>query len=139
MVAVFYSLQQCMRNIVIEDKRMEQTQRKLSDTVVKEAIVLVMPYFSVKSQWVAIYRILVDYLDYPSEIAAFFKRITHIMHGTHTSFAPDYQAIQKPLAASSILQKHYRYWLTFKPVKGDRIFGRQKMIAEEFMRALGIK
>ena len=114
LVAMFYSMQQCLRDIVIEDKRMEQTQRLLSDTVVRDAIISVMPYFSVRSQWVAIYRILVDYLDYPSEIAAFFKRINHLMRGTHTTFAPDYQSIQKPLAASGILQKPYHHVRTLE-------------------------
>ena len=134
-----YSLLKCGIDFAIVEETTETYKKQFSDNQIKEAIISVMPYFSVKSQWVAIYRILVDFMDYPSEITAFFKRINHIMHGTHISFAPDYQAIQKPLAASSILQKHYRHWLAFEPVKGDRIFERQRMIAEKFMHALGIQ
>ena len=96
------------------------------------------PFFSVKSQWVAIYRILVDYYGFPEEVAAFCSRISKMMRGTEAYFTIDYQSVQKPVAANGILQKPYIQWKVFSAKKGDRVFSRQKMIAERLLKALGI-
>ena len=97
-----------------------------------------MPFFSVRSQWVAVYRILVDYYGFPKEVAAFCSRISKMMRGTEVYFTIDYQSVQKPLAANGILQKPYIQWKVFSAKKGDRVFSRQKMIAERLLKALGI-
>ena len=97
-----------------------------------------MPFFSVRSQWVAVYRILVDYYGFPEEVAAFCNRISKLIRGTEVYFTIDYQSVQKPLAANRILQKPYIQWKVFCAKKGDRVFSRQKMIAERLLKALGI-
>ena len=80
----------------------------------------VMPFFSVRSQWVAVYRILVDYYGFPEEVAAFCNRISKLIRGTEVYFTIDYQSVQKPLAANGILQKPYSQWQVFCAKKGDR-------------------
>ena len=54
-------LQKLVPGIVIIEDETQQEHRLLSDDEIREAILSVMPFFSVRSQWVAVYRILVDY------------------------------------------------------------------------------
>ena len=54
-------LQKLVPSIVIIEDETQQEHWLLSDDEIREAILSVMPFFSVRSQWVAIYRILVDY------------------------------------------------------------------------------
>ncbi len=122
-------LQKLVPGIVIIEDETQQEHWLLSDDEIREAILSVMPFFSVKSQWVAIYRILVDYYGFPEEVAAFCSRISKMI---------DYQSVQKPLAANRILQKPYIQWKVFCAKKGDRVFSRQKMIAERLLKALGM-
>jgi hypothetical protein len=61
-----------------------------------------------------------------------------MMRGTEVYFTIDYQSVQKPLAANGILQKPYSQWQVFRAKKGDRVFSRQKMIAERLLKALAI-
>lgn len=131
-----YSLRGIISGIEIIDKTNEHIMRALTDLEIQTAIMNVMRYFSVSSQWVAIYRILVDYHHFPADISLFYKRMCQLMHGTRPDYPPDYQSIQKPLAASGILQKSFEHWEQFTPPKGDRVFSRQKMIADKFMQAL---
>lgn len=129
-------LQVCGINFVIVDEISAVGHKILSDDEIKCAIKAVMPFFTVSSQWVAIFRILVDYHHFPADISLFYKRMCQLMHGTRPDYPPDYQSIQKPLAASGILQKSFEHWEQFTPPKGDRVFSRQKMIADKFMQAL---
>lgn len=133
---LIYSLQKCGLEFIIVEDHSNQENWLLSDDEIKGAILDVMPFFSVKSQWVAVYRILVDYCGFPNEIAAFCKRISKLMRGTKLCFPIDYQSIQKPLAAKSILQKPYRHWKMYCIKKGDRFFARQMMTAERLLKAL---
>ena len=49
-------LQKLVPGIVIVEEETRQEHWLLSDDEMREAILSVMPFFSVKSQWVAIYR-----------------------------------------------------------------------------------
>ena len=131
-------LQKLVPGMVIIEDESQQEHWLLSDDEIREAILSVMPFFSVRSQWVAVYRILVDYYGFPEEVTAFCNRISKLMRGTEVSFTIDYQSVQKPLAANGILQKPYSQWQVFCAKKGDRVFSRQKMIAERLLKALGI-
>ena len=115
-------LQKLVPGIVIIEDKTQQEHRLLSDDEIREAILSVMPFFSVRSQWVAVYRILVDYYGFPEEVTAFCNRISKLMRGTEVSFTIDYQSVQKPLAANGILQKPYSQWQVFCAKKGDRVF-----------------
>ena len=53
-------LQGCGINFVIVDEISAVGHKIMSDDEIKCAIKAVMPFFSVSSQWVAIFRILVD-------------------------------------------------------------------------------
>ena len=130
-------LQKLVPGIVIIEDKTQQEHRLLSDDEIREAILSVMPFFSVRSQWVAVYRILVDYYGFPEEVTAFCNRISKLMRGTEVSFTIDYQSVQKPLAANGILQKPYSQWQVFCAKKGDRVVTRQKMQAERVVKALG--
>ena len=107
-----------------------------SDEEIAQAIKSVMAYFSVKAQWVAIYRVLVDYYGFPKELTSFCQRIKLIMKGVSCEYSCDYQSIQKPLASCGILQKHYSKWQEFIAKKGDRVFPRQKKIADKLLELL---
>ena len=61
-------LQKLVPGIVIIEDKTQQEHRLLSDDEIREAILSVMPFFSVRSQWVAVYRILVDYYGFPEEV-----------------------------------------------------------------------
>ena len=131
-----YNLQGCGIDLKIEVKISTERHKILSDEDIKDAIKAVMPFFTVSSQWVAIFRILVDYHGFPADITAFHKRVSQLLHGIHLDYPLDYQSVQKPLAASSILQKKFDDWRQYHPQKGDRVFPRQKMIADRFLLAL---
>lgn len=130
------SLQRCGLDFVIVNDVQQQEHLLPSDDEVRDAILCVMPHFSVGSQWVAVYRVLVDFCGFPAELTAFCSRITQLMRGTGVHFPIDYQSLQKPLAANAILQKCYRQWQVYVAKKGDRFFRRQMMIAERFLAAL---
>ena len=131
------SLQKCGLKFVIVDETSKTVHRKLSDKECREAIRLLSCSFTVSTQWVAVYRILVDFYGYPSDMSAFCSKIEALMKGVKLTFPCNYQAIQKPLASNSILQKHYCKWLEYKAQKGDRVFPRQKMIADKLFELLG--
>ena len=135
---LMYNLQKCGMGVVIVEESTKHEHWLLSEDEIKAAILKVMPYFSVSSQWVAVYRVLVDFCGYPEELSAFCKKIARMMFGSQLRFAIDYQSLQKPLAANGILQKSYNQWQEYVPQKGDRFFARQKMIAEKLLKALGI-
>jgi hypothetical protein len=84
-------LQKLVPGIVIIEDETLQEHWLLSDDEIKEAILSVMPFFSVRSQWVAVYRILVDYYGFPEEVAAFCSRISKLMRGAEIYFTIDYQ------------------------------------------------
>ena len=83
----------------------------LSNEDVVTALMEVMPLMSFDNQWVALYRILVDYCDYPSEIQAFCDQTDSCLAGRKLSHPCRYQNIQKYL--TGILAKPYKQWLSY--------------------------
>lgn len=134
--SLIYSLQKCGLEFIIVEDHSKQELWLLSDDEIKAAILEVTSSFSVKTQWVAVYRILVDYCGFPTEVAAFCERINKLMRGTKLCFSIDYQSVQKPLAAKSILRKPYSQWKVYYSKNGDRFFARQRMTAERLLKAL---
>ena len=130
------SLQKNGLDLVIVEETSRQVHRKLSDDEFRAAIKLVLGYFAVSTQWVAVYRVLVDFYGFPSEMSSFCSRIAQLMKGVKMEFPCDYQSIQKPLAASAILQKHYSLWQEYRTKKDDRAFPRQKLIADKLLEVL---
>ena len=107
-----------------------------SEEEIRDAILKVLAYFAVKSQWVAVYRILVDYCGFPSEVKSFCQRIKLLMRGYDCKFTCNYQSVQKSLASKRILQKPYSDWEGYVVKDGERFFARQKMIADKLFELL---
>ena len=136
MRAVVYGLQKCGLDFAIVEEENKQAHRVLSDDEFRDAICMVLPSFTVGTQWVAVYRILVDFYGFPKAYDIFCTKIENLMKGVNLSFPCNYQAIQKPLASHAILQKHYNQWKVYVAKKGDRFFPRQKKIAEKLFELL---
>lgn len=126
----------CGVEFVLIDETSKKVHRKLSDNEYREAIREVSFSFTVSTQWVAVYRILVDFYGYPLDMSAFCSKIEVLMKGVKLTFPCDYQSIQKPLSSCAILQKHYSKWQEYVAKKGDRVFPRQKMIADKLLELL---
>lgn len=109
-----------------------------SDDEVVKAIVELQAYFGVKTQWTAVYRVLVDYCGWESDIAKFCMRMESLLKDRHISYPCDYQAIQKPLAHNRILRKSFEKWKKYQVPKGDYVFSRQMFIAKKLLELLFI-
>ena len=105
-------------------------EMNLSNEDVVSALMEVMPLMSFDNQWVALYRILVDYCDYPSEIQAFCDQIDNSLAGRKLARPCRYQNIQKFL--TGILAKPYKQWLSYD-ASNDTGFKRQKRVADQFL------
>ena len=133
---VVYGLLKCGLKFVIVEDEAKQVHRLLSDDEYITAIRKVLSSFTVGTQWVAVYRILVDFYGFPVAYDAFCAKIGKRMNVVNLTFPCDYQAIQKPLASYAILQKHYDQWKVFVAKKNDRFFPRQKRIADMLFELL---
>ena len=136
MKAVIYSLQKCGLDFVIVEEDTKHVHRLLSDNELRIAICRVLAGFTVGTQWVAVYRILVDFYNFPEAYDAFCTKIEKLMKGVNPTFPCDYQTIQKPLSSHAILQKHYNQWKEYNAKKEDRFFPRQKKIADMLFELL---
>ena len=121
------------RASMVDEKGGKQVCRK-SDDEIAQAIEQLLKEFAVKAQWVAVYRVLVDYYGFPSAFKEFCKRIQKMMPHYKGSFACDYQTIQKGVC--DILAKPYEKWKEHTPQNDERSFIRQRCTAERFMLLL---
>lgn len=109
-----------------------------SDDEVAEAVIDVVGNFGVCTQWTAVYRVLVDFCGWDSDIAKFSKRMNRLLKNVRMSHECTYQSIQKPLAQNSILRKNFQEWKQYRVPVGDRVFSRQMTIAEKLLKRLSI-
>ena len=109
-----------------------------SDDEVAKAVIVVVGQFGVCTQWTAVYRVLVDFCGWESDIAKFSLRMNILLKDVRMKHRCTYQSIQKPLSSSSILRKNYQEWKKYKAPKGDRVFPRQMFIAENLLKLLSI-
>ena len=109
-----------------------------SDDEVAKAVIVAAGFFGVGSQWTAIYRVLVDFCGWESDIAAFCHRMNTLLYNVTLQYPCNYQAIQKPLSANRILRKDFQEWKKYKIPEGDRVFPRQMFIAEKLLKLLSI-
>ena len=110
-----------------------------SNEEIARAVLEAVRLFGVGAQWTAVYRVLVDYCGWDSDVAAFCRRMNLIINGAKLDYACNYQAIQKPLAANAILRKEFAHWRRYHAPKGDRVFPRQMFIAEKLLKLLSIQ
>ena len=109
-----------------------------SDDEVAKAVIVAAGIFGVGSQWTAVYRVLVDFCGWESDIAAFCHRMNTLLYNVTLQYPCNYQAIQKPLSANRILRKDFQEWKKYKVPEGDRVFPRQMFIAEKLLKLLSI-
>jgi hypothetical protein len=109
-----------------------------SDDEVATAVIEVVGDFGVCTQWTAVYRVLVDFCGWDSDIAKFSKRMNRLLKNVRMSHECTYQSIQKPLAQNSILRKNFLEWKKYRIPDGDRVFSRQMTIAEKLLKRLSI-
>ena len=109
-----------------------------SDDEVAKAVIEVAGYFGVSTQWTAVYRVLVDFCGWDSDIAKFSKRMNTLLRDVHLKHPCNYQAIQKPLSSNSILRKDYQEWKIYRASKSNRVFPRQMFIAEKLLKLLSV-
>ena len=109
-----------------------------SDDEVATAVIKVVGGFGVCTQWTAVYRVLVDFCGWDSDIAKFSKRMNRLLKDVRISHRCTYQSIQKPLAQNSILRKNFQEWQQYRVPVGDRVFTRQMTIAKELLKRLSI-
>ena len=116
-----------------------QCQKVLkSDDEVAQAVIGVVGCFAVDTQWTAVYRVLVDFCGWDSDIAKFVARMNSLLRDVGSGHRCAYQAIQKPLSANRILRKSFREWKRYQAPKGDRVFLRQQFIAKKLLKLLSI-
>ncbi len=76
-----------------------QCQKVLkSDDEVAQAVIGVVGCFAVDTQWTAVYRVLVDFCGWDSDIAKFVARMNSLLRDVGSGHRCAYQAIQKPLS-----------------------------------------
>ena len=109
-----------------------------SDDEVAKAVIVVVGLFGVCTQWTAVYRVLVDFCGWESDIAKFSQRMNTLLKDVRLTHRCTYQSIQKPLSSSSILRKNYQEWKKYKAPQGDRVFQRQLFIAQKLLKLLSI-
>ena len=109
-----------------------------SDDEVATAVIEVVGSFGVCTQWTAVYRVLVDFCGWDSDIAKFTTRMNKLLKDVCLSHKCTYQSIQKPLAHNSILRKNFQDWKKYRAPKGNRVFPRQMFIAENLLKRLSI-
>ncbi len=109
-----------------------------SDDEVATAVIEVVGSFGVCTQWTAVYRVLVDFCGWDSDIAKFSKRMNRLLKNVRMCHKCTYQSIQKPLAQNSILRKNFQEWKEYRVPIGDRVFARQMIIAKKLLKRLSI-
>ena len=109
-----------------------------SDDEVATAVIEVVAFFGVCTQWTAVYRVLVDFCGWDSDVAKFTTRMNALLKDVRMSYMCTYQSIQKPLAQNSILRKNFQEWKKYSIPKGDRVFQRQMIIAQKLLKRLSI-
>ena len=109
-----------------------------SDDEVAKAVVEVVGFFGVSTQWTAVYRVLVDFCGWESDIVKFYNRMNTLLKDVRLRHQCTYQSIQKPLSSTSILRKNFQEWKKYKAPQGDRVFQRQLFIAQKLLKLLSI-
>lgn len=121
------------------ERVMYQCQKvQKSDDEVARAVIDVAGSFGVCTQWTAVYRVLVDFCGWESDVMKFTSRMNALIEDVLVSHPCTYQSVQKPLAQNSILRKDFQEWKKYKVPYGDRVFSRQMIIAKKLLKRLSI-
>lgn len=96
---------------------------------------------SMQVQFVAVYRVLVDFFSFPAEYTSFCRRIVDMgvrFMGKTLEYESLYQSVQKGIQSHPLLISPYKKWQEYKPVRNDRAvtFNRQKLVADSMVAKL---
>ncbi|MBQ8154669.1 MAG: hypothetical protein IJ069_13510 [Prevotella sp.] len=92
-------------------------------------------------QFVAVYRVLSDFCNFPKEITSFCHKIIGLaleLKGEPLEYKSLYQSVQKGINAHPALPMSYKRWTEYQIKDGERAstFLRQKAVADRLMEIL---
>jgi hypothetical protein len=92
-------------------------------------------------QFVAVYRILTDFCNFPKEYTSFSHRIINLnlkLKGELLEYKSLYQSIQKGINSHPVLIASYKRWTEYKPETDEHysVFKRQKVVADALIKIL---
>lgn len=115
----------------------------LSDEVAKEILTGLIEKGIIDGMYhfVAIYRILTDFCNFPKEYTSFSHRIIDLnlkLKGKVLEYDGLYQSVQKSINSHSVLSMPYKKWIEYKPENDEHFntFRRQKVVADALMKIL---
>ena len=122
----------------------ERFQRGLlSDDETKDILLGLIKTGMIDGQYhfVAVYRILSDFCNFPKEITSFCHKITGLsleLRGVPLEYKSLYQSVQKGINAHPVLPMSYKKWNEYQIRDGERAstFLRQKAVADYLVKIL---
>lgn len=116
---------------------------KVSDEQIKEILQSMLDDGTIVMgvQFVAVYRILVDFCHFPVEKKSFCRRIEKmelVLDKKVLGRDSLYQSVQKGFKTISVFVNHFKKWETYTPQQNERIsaFSRQKLVADRLLACL---
>ena len=91
--------------------------------------------------FVAVYRVLSDFCNFPKEITSFCHKIIGYgleLKGERLEYKSLYQSVQKGINAHPVLPMKYKRWTEYQIKDGERAstFLRQKAVADHLVKIL---
>ena len=106
------------------------------DEVCLRAFKQMMVYFSVGSQWAAIYRVMSECYGKSENIAEFCRWVNDILGDEKMDYPCSYDTIRKILSSNNLLSEPYRRWFKHNDALNEKSFLRQRMIAQNLVNFL---
>ena len=122
----------------------ERFQRGLlDDAEAKEVVAGLIKSGMIDGQYhfVAVYRVLSDFCNFPKEITSFCHKIIGYnleLKGERLEYKSLYQSVQKGINAHPVLPMNYKRWTEYQLKDGERAstFLRQKAVADSLVKIL---
>ncbi len=115
----------------------------LSDKMTKEILTGLIDNGTISGTYhfVAVYRILTDFCNFPKEYTSFSHRIIDLklkMDGKLLEYNSLYQSVQKGIMSHRVLSMPYKKWTEYKPENDEHfgVFKRQKAVADALIKIL---
>lgn len=115
----------------------------LSDDVAKEIIAGLIEQGIIAGMYhfVAVYRVLTDFCNFPKEYTSFCQRIVSLelrLDGLPLEYKSLYQSVQKGIQSHPVLNTPYKRWTEYRPETDEHFntFRRQKAVADALMKIL---
>lgn len=117
--------------------------KAITDEQAKELLVALMKtgVIGIQAQFVGVYRVLVDFGDFPAEMTSFSRRVIGlklVFDGKELEYKSFYQSIQKGIQSHPVLPLPYKKWATYVCKEGERAstFMRQKAVADKLLELM---